>query len=358
MQALRTCSILAKRLLLAVLPASLVLLVGLPGCQGEQVVRVKDGRAYHERTIAPKAYAAYARARLYESQGNSAEAMREYERVLDLDNRAGQAWTRLGAIQCRTNPKAAERAWQRASEISAESSQLWVERARCALERGELRQAEDFARRALEFAPSQPQVSLLCASIASRLGNSEHETQLLFGALAMHPANVELLIALSTSPTQPPAYQRYAARRLIRLRPIDEAWVPPVYFEKAHLRPAQRVSVLQLQEQFEQALLQQSSDEALRTAALLGVSNDRLALAALLWGFDSLAAQQAGVLLALNPSDASAWLIALLVADRSGATQKFNELLARPPQSSSKLEPVLLQALFALIQRRTPPVMR
>jgi hypothetical protein len=341
----------------AVLPASFAL-VGLNGCQGEQVVRVKDGHAYHERTIAPEAYAAYARARLDESRGNSAAAMREYERVLDVDNRAGAAWIRLGAIQCRTNPKAAEHAWQQARDISPESSQLWVERARCALERGELRQAEDFARRALEFAPSQPEVTLLCASIASRLGNSEHETQLLFGALAMHPAKVALLTALATSPTQPPAYKRYAARRLMRLRPIDEAWVPPVYFEHAHPAPLQQLATLQLQEQFEQALSQHDSDETLRTAALLGVSSDKLALAALLWGFDSLATKQASVLLALNPSDASAWLIALLGADLSGATQRFDELLALPPQPRTKLEPALLEALFALIQRRTPPQMR
>jgi tetratricopeptide (TPR) repeat protein len=357
MHALQTGSMLAQRLLQAVLPASLAL-VGLTGCQGEQVVRVKDGRAYHERSIAPEAYAAYARARLNEAQGNDAAAMRGYEHVLDLDNRAGQAWIRLGALQCRTNPKAAERAWQQASEIAAESPQLWVERARCALARGELKQANDFALQALEFAPSQPQVSLLCANIASRLGNSDHETQLLFGALAMHPANVALLTALATSPTQPPAYQRYATRRLIRLRPIDETWVPPVYIEHSHLGPTQRVSALHLQEQFEQALSQHDADEALRIATLLGVRPDRLALAAFFWGFDSLAAQQASVLLALNPSDASAWLIALLEADVSGAREKLDELLAHPPQSSSKLEPALLEALFALIQRRTPPEMR
>jgi len=357
MHALRTYSLLARRLLQAALPASLAL-VALNGCQGEQVVRVKDGRAYHERTIAPEAYAAYVRARLNESRGNSAAAMREYEHVLALDNRAGQAWIRLGALQCRTNPKAAERAWQQASETAAGSPQLWVERARCLLERGELEQAEDFARQALQFGPAQPEVTLLCAGIASRLGNSQRETQLLFGALAIHPANTALLTALSTSPTQPPAFRRYAARRLIRLRPIDEAWVPPLYLENAHLGPVQQQNAMHLQEQFEQALSQHNSDQALQVATLLGVRPNQLALAAFFWGFDSLAAEQASVVLALNPSDATAWLIALLTADLAGAREKLDELLARPPQSSSKLEPALLKALFALIQRRTPPAMR
>lgn len=350
-------STLAQRLLQALLPATLAT-VGLTGCQSGQVVRVKDGRAYHERSIVPEAYAAYARGRLNESHGDSAAALREYKRVLELDGRAGQAWIRLGALQCRTNPKAAEHAWQHANESAAESPQLWVERAQCALQRGELKAAENFAGRALELGPSQPEVTVLCASIASRLGNSEREAQLLFGALALQPANTAILTALSISPTQPSAYQRYAAGRLIRLRPIDDTWVPPVYFEKAPTGPTQQLSALYLQEQFEQALSRRDTDKVLRMATLLGIRPDHLALAALFSGFGSLAAKQAALLLALNPNDASAWLIALVEADLSGASEKLDELLAHPPQSSSKLEPGLREALFALIERRTPPEAR
>jgi Tfp pilus assembly protein PilF len=348
---------LTQRLVQAVLSANLAI-VGLTGCQSGQVTRVKDGHAYHERSIVPEAYASYARARLSEAHGDSAAAIREYKHVLELDSRAGQAWIRLGALQCRTNPNAADHAWQQASESAAEAPQLWVERARCALERGELEQAENLASRALEFGPSQAEVTVLCASIASRLGNSQHEARLLFGALAMHPANVALLTALSTSPTQPAAFRRYAARRLVRLRPIDEAWVPPVYLENAHLGPPQQLSTLYLQEQFEQALSRRDLDETLRIAALLGVRPNRLAATALFWGFDSLAAQQASILLALNPNDASAWLIALVEADLAGAREKLDALVAHAPRSAKAIDPALVEALFALIERRTAPEMR
>jgi hypothetical protein len=73
---------------------------------------------------------------------------------------------------------------------------------------------------------------------------------------------------------------------------------------------------------------------------------------ALLAGFETLATQQSNLLLALDPNDASAWLIATVAADVSRATEKYEQLLAHAPAQPGRLEPALISAFSDLIRRR------
>jgi tetratricopeptide (TPR) repeat protein len=335
--------------------ALLALVLLAVNCEPCKVVRVRNGNTFCEREIDPGAYAAYARGQLRELEGHPTAAIREYERVIDLDARAAQAWIRLGALKCRTDPAAAEGAWHAAHELAADSYSLWYERARCAFDRGELRAADSFARRALALGPSDPEVTLLGARIASRMGDTERETALLFGALAVQPSNATLWIALASSPTAPAVHRNHAVRRLLGLRPIDESWVPPTYLKTKRADPLKRLTVRHLREQLDLALARRNAPEATRIAALLGVSSQQLALAALDAGFYSLASDQAGVLLALDPDDTSAWLIAVLAADLSPSETRFRELLSHPPKVSAALDNAFSAALLELVRRVAGP---
>src|SRR5512142_1451889 len=123
---------------------AMLVIVVAAGCQTCKLVRVHDGVASCEREVEPKAYTAFAHGRLAELQGNRERAKREYERVIEIDGRAAEAWVRLAVLACRSDPRAAERAWGKALELAADSHTLWFERARCALESGDAKSADVF----------------------------------------------------------------------------------------------------------------------------------------------------------------------------------------------------------------------
>ena len=323
------------------------------GCATTQVVRVNDGRAYSERSIDPRAYAAYARARIHESEGDAAGAAQEYHRVLEFDDRAAQAWIRLGALGCQSEPVNADIAWRRATELDPSSWQLWLERARCALAGGQLELADSYGREALQYGPSRPEVTLLSALIASKLHDHDREARLLLGAVARQPTHAQLWSAIASSPTMPIALRRYAAWQLARLRPVDAAWIPPAHVHRAHPSPSQAGTAKRLSDEFEQALALHNASDTRRIAVLLGINPTELASEALAWGFYSLAAEQARKLLAIDPDDASAWLVALLAADISGNSRELDELLGHLPKHTTNLDAGLLASFLDLVRRRT-----
>lgn len=344
----------ALRRVLPVLNAVLMMLV-TPGCQKCKVMRVNDGRAYCGREIEPEAYSAYARGQLAELQGNREQATREYERVLEFDDQAAEAWVRLAALECRRDPKAAQHGWDKAEERAEDSHLLWFERARCALDSGNLQGADVFARRALLLGPADTQTTLLAARIAGRLGDAERETTLLFGALAVQPGNVALWKALATSSTVPENFRKYAVQRVLQIHPLDETWVPPAFLQTTRQDPMRKLTIQHLREQLPLALARRDARLALRTASLLGVPPDQLALAALDAGFYSLASDQARVLLGLDADDGSAWSIAVLAADLSRSEARLHELLAHPPRQPLPLDGTLSTALLQLVRRVALP---
>ncbi len=323
------------------------------GCATCRVARVNGGRVSCGREVDSRAYAAYARGQLSELQGDRASAAREYEHAIDLDSRAARAWIRLGALRCRTAPARAEAAWRHALRLAADSYLLWYERARCALDQGALGAADQFSRRALALGPSLPEVTLLAARVASRLGDSERESTLLFGALATQPGNAVLWTALATSPTVPASLQEHALRRLLELRPIDASWIPPAYLKAQRADPLQQQIARHLRTQLELALARRDSHSAVRLAGLLGVRPRQLALSALDAGFHAFALQQARVLLALDTNDVFAWLIAACAAVLSQSHAAVVELLSHPPEAPDPLRSAVSSAaLGKAVSRR------
>ncbi len=323
------------------------------GCMTSTVLRVSDGRAYSERPIDARAYAAFARGRIEESQGAVDSAVQEYHRVLQYDSRAAQAWVRLGALYCQSNAPQAENAWQRAIDLDPNSWQVWFERARCALTSHQLKLADSFAREALRLGPSRPEVTLLSAAVASQLRDPGREATLLFGAVALQPNHAQFWSAIGSSPTLPNAYRRYAAQQYAKLRPLDAAWIPPAHVHHAHSTPSQASTTERLSSEFEQALSRRDASEARRIAVLLGIRPNQLANEALAWGFHSLATEQAKSLLSVDPDDASAWVVAILAEDLSSNSHALHELLDHLPRRMTQIDAGLLAAFLELVQRRT-----
>jgi tetratricopeptide (TPR) repeat protein len=323
------------------------------GCTPRQVVRASGGRVHTERAIAGQAYAEYAQGRILEQQGDLAGAARKYEQVLALDEHAVGAAIRLLAVHCGTDVTQAEHDVKLALRLDPQSWQLWFERSRCALQTKRIALADSYAREALRLSPTRPEVSLLAANVASQLHDSAREAALLFGAVALNPGQAPLWLAIIMSPTLPSSYRRYAIQRYLDLRPPDASWIPPTFERRRHGDLAYEQRVAGLREQFEQALARRDTIEARRIAVLLGLHPDDLAGAALKWGCYALALDQAKRLLALEPSDGRAWVIALVAADLAGDTQQVAHLLEQPPTRAESVEPSLLAALLDLLERRT-----
>lgn len=323
------------------------------GCAPEQVVRVSSGRAFTEHVISAQAYAVYAQGRILENQGDLSGAAQKYQHVLDLDQHAVGAATRLLAVHCKTDAAKAEQDAALALKLDPKSWQLWLERARCALQAKQVALANTYASQALRLNPAQPEVSLLAARVATQLHDPAHEAALLFGAVALYPKQAPLWLAIIASPTLPSSYRRYAIQRYLDLRPPGADWIPPTFRHSRQQDFAYEQTVAGLREQFERALASRDTAAARRIAVLLGLHPDDLAGVALKWGFFALALGQSQQLLALEPNNGRAWVIALLAADMLGDRQQLSRLLEQPPTLNESVDKSLTTALLDLLGRHT-----
>lgn len=334
--------------------AWLVVGLVLMACHQKTVIRVRDGYAHSEHAIPGQAYAAYARGRLSESKGDRAAAVGFYSEVLRLDPDSTEAYVRLGALACDRDPRLAAEYWDKAQALDQDFWQLWLEQARCALGRGDVPQADRFARRALELAPQQPEVTLLCSALAEQQNEPARQTQLLFGLLARQPSYIPGWMALATAVQQPEAYREYARRRLLQLRPIDEHWVPPRNITRSPRNPLQQLQEQQLRREFELALARRDRSRAEQLATQLGYTPDQVAWDAFKWGNFRWAQAAAEQLLRLDSSDIRAWLLATLCADINRDEPSLNELVRRFPKVPLG-DTQLLPWLDELVKRRGAP---
>jgi hypothetical protein len=331
----------------------LLIVANLLGCVRGSIVRVRAGHSYEEHAIDTRAYAAYAKGRLYELRGDLMHAVEQYQRVLSMDPEATAAWVRLGVIDCVTAPNLAQYAWQQAEQLDPESPQLWLERARCESNHERDSEALHFALLAIRFDPSSVEAVSVITSAASKLHRPSDGLKWLWGAAAMNPANVSAWQALQTSSHVPASDRRYAAAQLAKLRPPDASAFVPTYSSATNsTRAIHAAWTAQWEQELEHSLGTGDIAVTRRLATLLGVNPVQLARRALLSGAYEIAWSQADMILNIDSTNASAWIVGLAAADRLGDSRRYLSMLHRAPRVTVAVEESLRSLLFDLVQNR------
>ena len=301
----------------------------LAGCAGGgRVTRIADGIREEGRYIDPVAYSAYARGALLEAAGEHAAAREAYRQALSVDEDSAEIHARIGAVSCalflrgaRSELGTAERAFKRAVSQDPTLSTAYYERANCLRQRGHTARALVEAQRAVAFDPRQVGFSRLVAELLVDLGRPQ-EAWLWLDALA------------SREPDSPEVWAAYrnAAERVddaVRLRRAVEAE------GRLGIEPPRRP-----------VTDSEDIDAFLRTGDLAGARSlavsrrwrpSELALRAVELGALELGFEQGMLVLRADPTDADAWVAALVAADRSRDDERFRA------------------ALFALGSRPEPP---
>jgi tetratricopeptide (TPR) repeat protein len=311
------------------------------------VVRISDGRAVAGHAIAAEAYAAFFRGRLHELEGNARKAIRDYEAAIDADPQAGEAWTRLGALQCTEAPEAAERAFERAEAIDARSIAFLRARSVCASARHQYDVGRSTAERALEMAPEDPEVSRLAISANLASGNTQRALALAWAHTTMYPTDTagwNLLVAAS------PAQRRAELEAEARTRSRHDGT------ERNENSPSgaapQRPNHFLSEQELVNGLHAGDRDRVGKAARALAMTTLPLARRELQMGAYELAYGEARRAHAIDPSRADAWTLALVLADLLDRQEDFEALLSNAPTDLMPLEPELRAAWTALLQRR------
>ena len=329
-------------------------------CTQGTIVRVRSGQSYEERAIDPRAYSAYARGRLYEARGDTTHATEQYNKVLVADPNATEAWVRLGALRCVSDPGSASDAWGKAEHLDPELPQLWLERSRCELKHGRYEESLKFANLALRFEPSSVAGASLIASATAKLNRPHEGIRWLWGAAALNPTSADAWQLLLGSAELSEADRRYAARQLTRLRPPEASSIAPAYSTPADAAPSTRTAwVASLEQDFQQALVAGDISESRRIATLLGINPNQLAERALSSGSYAIALSEADLILNVDDTNALAWIVGLVAADRIGDGDKYAALLRRAPSTpigdDKLLQAWLLDLLGCRVAASTEP---
>ena len=307
---------------------SVLVLISLASCGTGTITRVRAGHSYEERSIDARAYAAYARGRLYEAQGDLSRAAAQYRAVVALDPEAGEAWVRLGAVHCIENPKPADHAWDKAARLDPESPKLWAEKARCELRHNHSRAALQFAQLAMRFDPTSVDAVSLVATAAGKLNRSRDGLAWLYGAAAMNPTNAYLWRLILATNNLPIAERRYAAAQLAKLRPPDSIAILPAYSSVVGSnQTTQAAWARKLEQDLEDGFSADDVVKARRIATMLGLNPEQLARRAVLAGAYDTALQEADLILEVASDNAIAWIVGLLAADRMRDESRLDERL-------------------------------
>ncbi len=266
--------------------------LGMSACwPAPPVVRVVDGQPVEGRFVRSDAYSLFLQGVIAEDAGQLGVAERLYMAAYRRDRQGVAILARLGAVRCAWGPKgyeSAESVFEQALDIDPAFAPVHVERARCALRRGALNEAERFARRALVHAPDDEDVSMLLAEVLERKGEG------------LSAARV--LDALAVGSRSERAWR--AVRDLARRRGdgIREAWAE----RGVNARGASAMSAV------DAALSRGDLEEARALATESGIDHGHLAVRAAALGKWRLAREQARTMLAADPGhpDATAALLA------------------------------------------------
>jgi len=311
------------------------------GCS-RNVVRISDSSTTIERSISPRAYAAYARARLHERAGDTSAATASYEEVLRLDRDAAEAWIRLGALRCESNLAQATDAFERAARRNARSAALFHERALCAL-----------MHRDAEAALRHPKHSFLVVRIHQTRGATKEAERLLWSHVAVFPNDTAawrmLANLLPEAQGLRAQVEQRARYRLLRRYPYW-AIVDP---STGQLVPTPLGHTAGARVELEHALVTGDPQAAQRTARELGLGILQLISLAKSLGALELTRVQASLAGQIDPNNAEIWLLRLELADLLGDNAEFDRLLTHAPEAallSSKRE---IGLLLDTIERRT-----
>ena len=332
---------------------NLLISCGSVACTQGTVLRVRSGHAYEERAIDSRAYAAYARGRLYEARGDTKRAAEQYEGVLLADPNAAEAWVRLGALHCVPDPELATNAWLKAEQLDPELPQLWLEKSRCELKHQRYEDSLKFAKLAVRFEPSSVAGAALIASAAAKLDRPHEGIKWLWGATALNPMSADAWQILLGSAELSESDRRYVARQLTRLRPPGASAIAPVYSTPAGAAPAMRKAWVASQEQeLQQALVAGDIAESRRIATLLGINPNQLAERAMSSGSYAIALSEADMILNVDDDNTFAWIVGLVAADRIGDGDKYLALLRRAPSTPIGKNDLLQAWLLDLVRCR------
>jgi Tfp pilus assembly protein PilF len=331
----------------SLLPLALASLLGSGGCRlvrPDRVTRNFDGRVVEGSFVPEEAYDAYLRGSIAEGRRDFGAAEAAFGEAARMAPDAPDPWVRIGAVRCARSPSSpagAEAAFGRALAFDGSYAPAYAERARCALVRGELDEAERDARRALELAPSDAATALLYVDVVARRGDRARALRWL-GNLALREPNEPSLFAKMLELARASgdaAYGAWAERELVRLRPASPTVTP---------RPAP--GGLDAVD----ALLRQGDLEGARARALeRHLLASELAVRAVALGAYEAGSRQARLVLGAAPDDADARVAALASADALGDEAGFQALLASAPARPGRPSPLGSLVLAELLRRRS-----
>jgi hypothetical protein len=227
-----------------------------------------------------------------------------------------------------------------------------MQKARCEYRQEHFQLALNYAKLAIRFEPTSAEAAVLVAEASSRLNRRAEVATWLHGACAMSPTNVYLWQTLFLSKDLPDFERHYAASQLARLRPPGASSIPLTYSSSADSRPTRAAWKLKLDQDLDTALGQDDTVGARRVATLLGLNPEQLALRALIEGSYNVVFDEVELLLAVDSSNASAWILGLVAADRHRDDARFNSLLVRSPKATISPDSAFQDLLVELIGNR------
>ncbi len=322
------------------------------GC-ARSVVRIEDGSTRVERSISPRAYATYARARLQERAGDSLGAVASYLEVLQLDSSADEAWIRLGALSCQRDLTAANRAFGRAERLNAQSAALFHAKALCSLRHHDFAAALSSADAALRLAPSDPEHDRLVIRIQQARGDQKEAERYAWAHVAVFPNDTagwlmlaELMAARASLLAQ---VQHRAAEHLVSQ--FSYSTFPDTSTRQN--APVRLDLSSKSRVELEHALATSERRLAQRAARELGLGIVELMSLAYRQGARDFASELANLAGQLQPEDLGIWLRRLELADWARDDVAFDRLLRLAPANLSGTSAIEEGPLLELISRRT-----
>ena len=294
---------------------ALLVSVSIVGCaEGSSgVTRMAEGVRYEGRFINPAAYAAYLLGVEREAHADYPAALNAYLEAHAEDPDSPEIWARIGAVRCFSSKPgpgvaAGKSAFERGLKNDARYYGNYLERARCAERARDLRSALADASTAVALRPTDEPSNLLVARLLSALGHHAEARAWLEALQSFHDGSAAFAHALE------------AARRPPLASPGTHSASPGTLPTSATPAPA----------------LPTRSD----------------AFVELRSGRAELARQRAQLELEADPSNADAWIAALVACDALHDEQCFEGALDKLEAPHAAPSPAALDYLQELLARR------
>jgi hypothetical protein len=280
------------------------------------VERWVDGRLVAGRFVDSTAYAAYGGAVLLEARGDDRGALELYRKALESDPDSVEILTRMAAVLCRVgSTNEAADTFDQARLVDPTYAPGLREEARCRLRQGQVRPALELGLRAVALDPRDEEASIVVAQAYAADGD------------------------------------RAAARRWLEGLALFR---PELERARAALVGRERESG-SLCREVDRLLVEGRLGEARRGARRAGMEPAELALRAVALGRAELGGQQAGLVIAADPTSADAWVAGLVAADLTRDEATFASMLGALDREAITPGPLGSWLLAELLARRVDP---